>query len=122
MRANAVYSAALANVSQEIGDNDKWDRMAIHWLNTAMAESLNAANALRLYYFRPPFEYAPRIKSLEDILPYHDRLYAALVELVTAQLWTDQDESYKAQDCRNRAQAELEDCLRLRPEKVRDVY
>ena len=122
MTGKEVYSAALSLISQRDSEEPLWAEQAVGWLNIALYEVLPYDNALRVYGGQAPVFNVQRITSLEEKLPLHDRLFAAMAELLAAQLWTVQDEGYKAQDCRTRAEMELKDCVAVNPEPIRDVY
>ena len=122
MTGTEIYTAALAVLSQEPGDNEKWDRMAVSWLNLALAQALPTENSLREEGGFSLLSAAPRVETLEEKVKVHERLYAALVNALAAQLWEDAREPYKAQDYRQRFAQELADARVSVPHGVMDWY
>lgn len=122
MTGQEVYEAALSVLCQNIGDNEKWDRMALPWLHMAMNEALPTENSLRQAQGIAPLETAAKPRNLEEKLKVSDKLFMALVNALAAQLESDAGESYKAQDYRARFAGELRDALVSVPESVVEVY
>ena len=66
MTGTEIYTAALAVLSQEPGDNEKWDRMAVSWLNLALAQALPTENSLREEGGFSLLSAAPRVETLGE--------------------------------------------------------
>lgn len=125
MTGKEIYKDALALLGQRLTDNPLWDELAVSWLNMVLEEALSTENTIRRYLDEetlPQLEVAQRVSDLDTELVYRPRLRTALVNGMTAQLWDEGHDRYKAQDYRARFAAALMAAEEVRPEKVVDVY
>ena len=118
-----VYKTAAAMLFEAVGEDEDFKAHAPALLNLLLAEALPYENAHRCAEGEAELEFAPVIASLDDEIPYCEELCrCALPYGLCACYWQDENNDYRAQDCRGRFLAALQAAADGCPQDIEDVY
>lgn len=124
--AENIFKKACSFISQAPGDSGELPTFTPDMLDTLVYEALAYENNLRRYYkdpARPELAVAPKVASLEDVIPYHDEICrVALPYGLLAQFYQDDENEYAAQKYRMQYVSALKDVTRVEVGLVEDVY
>lgn len=125
LTANDVFSIACAYISQTAQDTSELLPFVPMWLNVLLAESLDAENALRRFDKMPELAAAPRMgdDDMQSEIVYHDAIVRiALPYGLAREIFRDDENEYRAGVFDSKFVYALAETMRVRGERVVDVY
>lgn len=86
MTVQDAYEKALSLDDTTIKQDDSFEPHILNWTNLFLMEMLDNENSIREYHHEPLLGFAPELTSLDDVIPYHDGLVAALPYWIASQI------------------------------------
>jgi len=123
MTANQLYEAALALMIESTATAGDYNDFALPVINSLLAETFSANNALRIKAGKEELAEIPMLNSMRDEVPYEPILLrTALPYGVCAKLVIDDDDMGKVAYYQNQYVGFVNDFVCTVPGVVVDVY
>lgn len=123
MKISEVFNLAMSLLPTNTSEDDSLEQYIVGWVNLTLQEMLEAENSLRRFYGEEPLNKAPVLEDIEDEIDYHDALVRyALVYNIASLCCKDDDDTYWANDYRNRYVVAVQEALKMNQGNVIDVY
>lgn len=123
MTVNELYKVGLSLLPTNKEDDNNLEQYMIGWVNILLAEALPTENSIRESHGLEDLDTPPYVTTLNDTIPMDARIVnAAFPYGIAEHMSKDDNDSYWAQDFRARYISALNDCLKMNPEKIVDVY
>lgn len=127
MRAKDIFDMACSFIDEQPDSSPDLLQLTPSFLNSLLVEALGTENSRRRYEGLEELAEAPKIKSVEDLeedIPYREDIcrVALVFGLVSYFYINDDENSSRADDYRARFVVALAEAIRVREEKVVDVY
>lgn len=123
MKVSDLYSLAMSLLPTNSEEDNSLERYMPGWTNILLAESMKTENSIRYSKGLPLLETPSTVSAMTDEIPIDESIaITALPYGIAEHIAKDDNDDYWARDFRARHIAALNDCMKLVPESVDDVY